>query len=317
MKHLLSFRVYESQTSSGLTPEQEAFLNRYIRKGGTWSVNPTTGLVDIQGDFFPDNDGLKNFLGIKFGNVTGVFNCSNNQLQSLKGAPQEVNGNFYCENNQLQSLKGAPRKVGGYFNCSHNLLQSLAGAPQEVVGDFDCYSSQLKSLAGAPREVGGHFDCSYNHLQSLEGAPQKIGGHFSCAGNKLQSLEGAPQKVDGDFVCSHNHYQLKSLEGAPKQIDGTFECDEFRLEVGEWNPKGWLEVLRTGYIKAKKLILTLPYLQPDWWNSELQRDPGKTVHFLAPWWKDMPEDMKSKIKIPSGYENELDLFSGFDEMGLF
>jgi len=62
---------------------------------------------------------------------------------------------------------------------------------------------------------------------------------------------------------------------------------------------------------------TLPYLQPDWWNSELQRDPGKTVHLLAPWWKGMPEDIKSGIVIPSGYEDEFDLFSGFNELGLF
>jgi hypothetical protein len=65
------------------------------------------------------------------------------------------------------------------------------------------------------------------------------------------------------------------------------------------------------------LILTLPWLQPDWWNSELQRDPGKTVHLLATVWNDMTKNMQSAIKIPKGYEDDFELFSGFDELGLF
>ena len=187
MKHLVPFRIYESQTTSGLTKKQEDFLNRNTK--GTWSVNPTTGLVDVRGDFDCSGKGLKSLSGISFGHVSG---------------------NFYCQRNQLTSLEGAPQTVDGYFTC-----------------------------------------------------------------------------------------------------------DEFELDPGEWNMEGWLEVLRTRTGEAKKLILTLPYIQPDWWNSELQRDPGKTVHLLAPWWKDMPENMKSKIKIPSGYENEFNLFSEFDELGLF
>jgi len=100
-------------------------------------------------------------------------------------------------------------------------------------------------------------------------------------------------------------------------VGGDFHCDAFRLEQGEWNPSGWLKVLTTGNAAAQKLILTLPWLQPDWWNSELQRDPGKTVHLLASCWNHMPEEMKSKIVIPPGYEDEFGLFSGFDELGLF
>jgi len=121
--------------------------------------------------------------------------------------------------------------------------------------------------------------------------------------------------VGGNFFCSDN--QLTSLVGAPQAIDGVFDCDAFRIELGEWNPSGWLKVLTTGNAAAQKLILTLPYLQPDWWNSELQRDPGKTINLLAPWWKYMPEKMKSQIVIPPGYEDEFGLFSGFDELGLF
>jgi hypothetical protein len=121
--------------------------------------------------------------------------------------------------------------------------------------------------------------------------------------------------VGGGFYCQGN--DLTSLEGAPQEINGRFLCDEFELIKGKWNIEGWAEVLNTGTEEAKKLILTLPWLQPDWWNSELQRDPGKTVHLLATVWNDMTKNMQSAIKIPKGYEDDFELFSGFDELGLF
>jgi hypothetical protein len=100
-------------------------------------------------------------------------------------------------------------------------------------------------------------------------------------------------------------------------VGRNFKCNGFQLDPGKWNMEGWLEVLNTGTPAAQKLILTLPWLQPNWWNSELQRDPGKTVHLLATVWNDMTKNMQSAIKIPKGYEDDFELFSGFDELGLF
>jgi hypothetical protein len=211
MKRILPFVLFESKDvrlPSGLTKRQEKFLN--LRTRGTWSVNPTTGLVDVQGDFDCSAKRLESFPGISFGHVSGNFSCGSNRLTSLAGAPQTVGGFFNCSENQLQSLKGAPRTVGV-----------------------------------------------------------------------------------------------------------NFLSDKFQLEEGEWNMAGWLKVLNTGTEEAKKLILTLPWLQPDWWNSELQRDPGKTVHLLATIWNLIPKNMQSAIKIPKGYEDQMDLFTGFDELGLF
>jgi hypothetical protein len=206
--------------------------------------------------------------------------------------------------------------VEGNFACSSKRLKSLSGISfGHVSGNFACFNNQLTSLKGAPQTVGGGFDCSYNDLTSLEGAPQTVGRYFFCESNKLTSLEGAPQTVGWGFDCSYN--DLTSLEGAPRTVGVNFLSDKFQLEEGEWNMAGWLKVLNTGTPAAKKLILTLPGFQPDWWNSELQRDPGKTVHLLATVWNHMPKDMQSAIKIPKGYEGDLELFSGFDELGLF
>ena len=271
MKYLQSFSVFESRTSNTLTAEQEEFLNQYTK--GTWSVNPATGLVDVQGSFDCSNRGLKSLGGIRFGMVTGNFSCADNQLTNLEGAPQTVEGYFYCAFNKLTTLEGAPRTVEGNFSCAFNKLTTLIGAPRTVEEDFYC---------------------SYN---------------------KLTTLVGAPQTVTGNFRCDRN--QLTTLAGAPMTVEGNFWGDVFKLESGEWNPTGWMQVLRTGSTDAKRLILTLPYLQPDWWNSELSKDPARTIQKLVPWWSQMSDELKREIRIPPGYEDRLGMRSEFSDLGLF
>jgi len=229
MKYLQTFSVFESQTSGTLTAEQKEFLNRYTT--GTWSVNPATGLVDVQGSFDCYHRELKSLYGIRFGTVEG---------------------SFYCYDNQLTSLVGAPQTVGRNFNCSNN---------------------------------------------------------------ELTILEGAPQTVTGSFYCSHN--RLTTLEGAPETVEGNFRCDAFDLGPGQWNLEGWVQVIRTGSPEARKLILTLPYLDADWWNSELSKDPARTIQMLAPVWSKLPEELKREIRIPPGYEDRLGMRSEFSELGLF
>ncbi len=186
MQKLLDFVDWSSLRESkgtGLTQEQEEFLNKCTE--GSWNYNAATGLVDVEGDFDCSLCGIPNFKDVKFGKVSGEFDCSSNKLTSLEGAPQEVGGGFDCNYTYLTSLKGAPQKVGGNFFCSYNKLTSLEGAPQEVGGDFVCLENKLTSLEGAPQEVGGNFDCSRNNLTSLEGAPQEVGGGFYCGFFKL------------------------------------------------------------------------------------------------------------------------------------
>ena len=202
-----------------LNSEQIEFLNECTE--GKWTLNEKTGLVDIKGDLNVSIrkkteycvwsrkrivlcKGLTDFKGVKFGVVTGDFNCHDNSLASLVGAPREVGGSFRCHDNDLTSLKGAPQKVGGNFYCGCNNLTSLKGAPQKVGEDFACSNNKLTSLVGAPQEVKGNFSCSYNNLTSLDGAPQEVGGSFDCSHNRLTSLERAPQEVGGEFVSWNN-----------------------------------------------------------------------------------------------------------------
>ncbi len=164
MKYLKTYKLFEAKT--GLTPRQEAFLNNYT--DGTWSLNPTSGLVDVKGDFHCSGEKLEDFKGVKFGKVSGYFNCDDNKLTSLAGGPKEVGKSFSCDKNKLTSLEGAPQEVGGDFYCSENKLTSLAGAPQKVGEDFYCSENKLTSLAGAPQKVGGEFICNAFELNKGE-----------------------------------------------------------------------------------------------------------------------------------------------------
>ena len=129
MRYLRDYRLFES--SDGLNDEQRRFLDK--NTSGTWSVN-SKGLVDVEGSFWCPNQGLEDFLGIRFGKVSGGFYCRNNQLRTLEGSPRKVDGNFHCDRNQLRTLEVAPGKVGGNFYCHQNPLISLEGAP-EVIED--------------------------------------------------------------------------------------------------------------------------------------------------------------------------------------
>jgi hypothetical protein len=148
-----------------------------------YTINPD-GTVDVDGDVYLYGKKLKK-LPIKFGKVSGWFDCSYNKLATLEGAPKVVGGNFYCNRNQLTTLEGSPKEVGGGFDCSNNKLTSLDGSPKEVGGGFYCSLNQLTSLKGAPTEVGRDFYCTNNQLTTLEGGPKLVGGDFYCHSNPL------------------------------------------------------------------------------------------------------------------------------------
>ena len=180
MKHI---KLFEAFSTISLTEDQINWLDECT--AGSWRLNPSTGLVDVDGDFYCAGQGLKDFKGVAFGRAKDNFYCDNNQLTSLDGAPKTVKGNFLCRSNQITSLEGAPQTVGGFFYCANNQLTSLDGAPKTVKGSFLCADNQLTSLVGAPKTVKGNFNCDNNQLTSLEGAPKTVDGGFSCKGNPI------------------------------------------------------------------------------------------------------------------------------------
>ncbi len=72
-----------------------------------------------------------------------------------------VNYSYDCSNNNLTTLKNSPKKVLGMrFDCSYNKLKDLKGGPEYVAGDYMCNNNNLTSLEGLPKTIGGNFDCS-------------------------------------------------------------------------------------------------------------------------------------------------------------
>jgi len=167
-----------------------------------WTIN-SDGLVDVDGDVYLSGCNLVR-LPLRFGRVTGFFDCSNNQLISLEGGPLVVGRDFYCHNNQLKTLEGGPQEVDGNFYCHDNRLETLEGSPKKVGSSFDCGVNFLTTLEGGPEKVGRDFYCHNNRLVSLEGGPEEVGRYFYCNNNRLETLKGGPKEVGESFWCYNN-----------------------------------------------------------------------------------------------------------------
>ncbi len=87
-------------------------------------------LVDVEGTVrFTGEFDFENRFPIRFGYVSGDFNCSFCKLTTLEGAPYKIGGSFHAQYNQLTSLEHFPLVVGGHINLGHNQLTSLVGLP--------------------------------------------------------------------------------------------------------------------------------------------------------------------------------------------
>jgi hypothetical protein len=75
--------------------------------------------------------------------VYGNVNISHLRLNSIPVRFGKVSGDFDCTGNLLTSLEHCPISVGGYFDCSINILTSLEGCPVSVGGDFYCGINML------------------------------------------------------------------------------------------------------------------------------------------------------------------------------
>ena len=139
-----------------------------------------------------------------------------------------------------------------------------------------------------------------------------VKGYFVARGG-IKSFRGVKfGKVSGDFKCRNN--KLTSLAGAPQEVGGDFECDAFVLEKEEWNPKGWLKVLREGSPEAQKLIPTI--FSAEELNKQIQKDPTGMIMKLKEVWNDDDfKETRSKLVWPKGYGDSAELVGDLDDVG--
>ena len=183
--------------------------------------------IDIDEFIYRGNGNFPEY--IQFNICKFIFRIVDSGMTSLRGCPR-ICHDFNCSFNELTTLKGGPVEVSGIFNCANNKLTSLEGCPKKFGFRFDCRFNRLTSLEGAPKKVDGNFDCASNHLTTLKGSPKYIKGNFACDRNFLISLEGGPNEVEGNYDCSENS-NLTSLKGAPKRVGGEFACLDTSLSM--------------------------------------------------------------------------------------
>jgi hypothetical protein len=143
----------------GLTPSSIRWLDKSSRK--SWSINESTGKIDVARNFSSMGSNKLGFRGVKFGEVYGDFEIGDLGLTSLEGAPEKVGGSFRIySNSKLTSLKGGPLEVVQNFMCVGSNLSSLEGSPLKIGGEFHINPNPA-SLFGAPLEIEGKFVLGY------------------------------------------------------------------------------------------------------------------------------------------------------------
>jgi len=200
-------KLYESFEDIDSICEKYDIDNYTINSDGTVDVDDNVNLTSKKLTKLP----------LKFGNVTGYFNCGYNNLISLEGCPQSVSGTFNCSYNKLTTLKDCPQSVSGTFNCSYNKLTSLEFCPQSVA-NFDCISNMLKTLEFCPQSVGGYLDCQHNQLTTLEFFPKSTGGYFDFGYNQIKDMYGFPE-----FFYSEIYYNDNPVEEILELFETKFD----------------------------------------------------------------------------------------------
>jgi len=101
--------------------------------------------------------------------VTLIGKKIGDKIFTAKMSGKPWSGSFNCYNNNLTSLVGAPSSVGGYFSCSNNNLTSLEGAPSSIGGMFSCTANKLTSLHDVHKiikKINGEFYANRNPITS-------------------------------------------------------------------------------------------------------------------------------------------------------
>jgi hypothetical protein len=114
MKYL---KLFENFNKS----EIDEICNEYDIKN--YIINPD-GSIDVEGSVDLSYKRISE-LPLKFNMVSEYFNCSNNQLTTLEGAPNYVGKDLFCQNNKLTSLDGFPNVVGGESWIQYNPIHEI------------------------------------------------------------------------------------------------------------------------------------------------------------------------------------------------
>ncbi len=150
---------YFSDTFSPLEDLKRLCIENYtINDDFSVDVN---GDVNLSGKLYSLEKLSLRYLPIKFRNVYGTFDCSNNSLLSLDGCPNYIDGDFLCHRNKLKNLVGGPVEVTGFYYCSNSGIESLEGMALEIGTIFNCLDCNISELDSISN-VEGNIYCNDN-----------------------------------------------------------------------------------------------------------------------------------------------------------
>ena len=236
-----------------LTEKQEKWLNRCVN-GYTWwrdipghfEINQETGLVDIYGTFDCSNQGIEDFMGIRFGVVTGIkFDCSYNELTSLEGAPLEIGSEdsmadgagFLCSHNNLKKLGNVLPKQKNYlryFDCKDNLLENLVGLPKNIM-NLDFSKNRIISLKGIPLGFRFTEESYLKHFYNESYRPDVVHelDYIRCEGNVIPERRiRSIYKTMVEFNCDYWMALALHAKG-----------------IKYWSPDIWEKILKDPEVK--------------------------------------------------------------------
>lgn len=132
-------------------------------------------IVDVNGDVkLRCNELLTNLrrIPIKFGYVSGEFDCSNNNLTTLENCPHTVK-KFDCSENSLINLKHCPLNITLNFYANNNKLSTLIDFPKSITNlstlDFSC--NNIYNIDDINHLEVSYLRLHYNNLNYIQNFP--------------------------------------------------------------------------------------------------------------------------------------------------
>lgn len=229
-----------------------------------WLTKMSVTHYTITDDLTVDVDGVVDIYGkklkeipIQFGKVSGAFDCSDNELISLKGTPKIIQGSFNCSCNNLTSLEYLstdPATNILSFNASFNKIKTISNFPEIFNADIDLRNNQLRTLKGISKIIKGELLLKSNLLESLEYFPSFVSETINLSENKLKDLCGLPSIINKSLYLNNN--SIESFNGAPDIINGNLSMIKNNISSLKGCPStvnGFFSLLKNPIVEIKDI----------------------------------------------------------------
>lgn len=167
---------------------------------------------------------IESLKGIEYFTNIHELKCSNNNLKELDLSKQNNLHSLYCDHNELESIVFPSNCTISTLNASHNRLQSIDLNQLLCVSTLVCGDNQITSFTVSNQSSLKYLSIQNNKLDDLSAFKPLIGlTTFFIEGNTFST-------DDMDSVTYFNQTLNKFI--FEKQTNGTFQVDPIEGVVG-------------------------------------------------------------------------------------